>query len=135
MSGHVNVELVTPEKLFFSSEVGFVEVPGIEGDFGVLPDHAPLISLLRPGLVIIEESASKNRSIFVSGGFVEVTKERCTVLAKEAIDIADISEKVAQARFDSALKAVEKSKDKDNNKAKEELEISQALLNCVKTSH
>lgn len=87
----VNVELVTPEKLVFSSEADLVVVPGSEGDFGVLHNHAPMISTLRPGVVKISGSDS-DKNIFVSSGFIEVTGERCTILASDATDLATISQ-------------------------------------------
>ena len=85
MANTVEFELVIPENLVFSSNVELVVVPGAEGDFGVLPGHAPFISSLRTGVISIYENDSVNERIFVTGGFAEVTSERCTVLADEAI--------------------------------------------------
>jgi F-type H+-transporting ATPase subunit epsilon len=78
-------ELVTPEKLLVSAEVEMVVVPGTEGNFGVLPGHAPLISTIRPGTVDIYERGAITERIFVVGGIAEVIPERCTVLADEAM--------------------------------------------------
>jgi len=84
----LNVELVTPEELVFSDDAKMVVVPGISGDFGVLGGHAPLISSLRPGVIDIYDSATNiSKSIFVSTGFAEVTAERCTILARQSIDV------------------------------------------------
>jgi len=83
-------DLVSPEKLLFSGDVEQVDVPGAEGDFGVLPRHAPLISTLRPGVIRVFEGREIKNRIFVAGGFAEVTPERCTVLAEEAVPVADI---------------------------------------------
>ncbi len=58
-----------------------VVVPGTEGDFGVLPGHAPLISSIRPGVITIDTADGKQRKIAVTGGIAEVVPERCTVLA------------------------------------------------------
>ena len=82
----VQFELVTPERLLISTEVEMVVIPGSEGNFGVLPGHAPLISTLRPGTVDIYEQnrTTINERIFVAGGIAEVTPERCTVLADDA---------------------------------------------------
>jgi F-type H+-transporting ATPase subunit epsilon len=85
MADRIQFELVTPERLIVSSEVEMVVVPGSEGNFGVLPGHAPLISTLRPGTIDIYEARAVTERIFVVGGIAEVTKERCTVLADEAI--------------------------------------------------
>jgi F-type H+-transporting ATPase subunit epsilon len=77
-------ELVSPEKLLFSGEVEMVTIPGSEGDFGVLAEHAPLISLVRAGEIHIHKGGQITDRIAVSGGFAEVTGERCTVLADSA---------------------------------------------------
>ena len=85
MADRVQFELVTPERLIVSTEVEMVVVPGSEGNFGVLPGHAPFISTLRPGTVDLYESRAITERIFVVGGIAEVTPERCTVLADEAV--------------------------------------------------
>lgn len=81
----VNFELVTPERLILSETVEMVVVPGTEGNFGVLPGHAPLISAIRPGTIDIYEGRAITQRFFVVGGIAEVTPERCTVLADEAL--------------------------------------------------
>ena len=85
MADRVLFELVTPEELLVSTEVDMVVVPGTEGNFGVLPGHAPLISTIRPGTVDLYEGSTITERIFVVGGIAEVTPERCTVLADEAM--------------------------------------------------
>src|SRR4249920_556274 len=85
MPERLEFELVTPERLLFSEMVEMVVVPGTEGNFGVLPGHAPLISTIRPGTVDIYEGRTITERIFVVGGIAEVTPERCTVLADEAM--------------------------------------------------
>lgn len=86
----VQFELVSPEKLLLSEDVEMVVVPGVEGDFGVLPGHGPMISTVRPGVIHVFEGGSVKTRIFVAGGFAEVTTARCTVLAEEAIALDDI---------------------------------------------
>ena len=81
----VQFELVTPEQLLVSRDVDMVVVPGTEGNFGVLPGHSPLISMIRPGTIDIYEGNAITERIFVAGGLAEVTPERCTVLADEAL--------------------------------------------------
>ena len=86
MADQVEFELVTPERLLVSQPVDMVVVPGTEGNFGVLPGHAPLISTLRPGTIDIYQGRTTIiQRIFVAGGIAEVTPERCTVLADEAM--------------------------------------------------
>lgn len=81
----VQFELVSPERLIVSADVDMVVIPGTEGNFGVLPGHAPLISTIRPGPIDIYQGGTVSERIFVVGGIAEVTPERCTVLAEEAI--------------------------------------------------
>jgi F-type H+-transporting ATPase subunit epsilon len=74
------LELVTPDKVLFSGQVDQVDVPGTEGDFGVLAGHAPLVAMIKPGVLVIHEGAQKHR-IVVLGGFAEVNPQGLTVLA------------------------------------------------------
>jgi F-type H+-transporting ATPase subunit epsilon len=85
MPERVQFELVTPERLLLSEMVEMVVVPGTEGNFGVLPGHTPLISSIRPGTIDVYEGQTIARRIFVVSGIAEVTPERCTVLADEAL--------------------------------------------------
>ena len=79
-------ELVTPERLLLTQMVDMVVVPGSEGNFGVLAGHAPFISTIRPGIIDVYEGQAITRRIFVVGGLAEVTPQRCTVLADEALE-------------------------------------------------
>jgi F-type H+-transporting ATPase subunit epsilon len=92
MADKLQFELVSPEKLLLSEAVAMVVVPGGEGNFGVLPGHSLLISTVRPGVIDVyaDEQTAITERIFVSGGFAEVTPERCTVLADEALPIASL---------------------------------------------
>ncbi|MBL8662373.1 MAG: F0F1 ATP synthase subunit epsilon [Candidatus Odyssella sp.] len=96
----VEFELVSPERLLLSAQVDMVVVPGAEGDFGVLPRHSPLISTLRPGVIRVFEGREVKQRIFVAGGFAEVTPERCTVLAEEAVPVGEID----AAKVDQQIK-------------------------------
>jgi F-type H+-transporting ATPase subunit epsilon len=96
MAATVEFELVSPERLLRSEAVEMVVVPGTEGDFGVLPGHALLISTVRPGLIEVFEGGRVRERIFVAGGFAEVTAERCTVLADEAVPLSDLNRTVLE---------------------------------------
>lgn len=91
-------DLVSPEQLVFSGEVEQVDVPGSEGDFGVLAGHAPLIAMLRPGILSILGGAPPRR-IVVGGGFAEVNPEGLTVLAELAVPIEDFDRAQLAARI------------------------------------
>ena len=95
----VQFELVSPEALVLSVDADMVVVPGAEGDFGVLPRHSRLISSVRPGVINVYQGGSVDRRIFVSGGFAEVTPERCTVLANEAMEISAIDRDAVEAEL------------------------------------
>ena len=82
--------LVSPEKLLFSGEVTQVDVPGSEGDFGVLAGHAPLVTTLRPGILVMYREGGALR-VAVNGGFAEVSPEGLTVLADVAVPVEDVS--------------------------------------------
>lgn len=105
MTQSFQFEIVSPEKLVLSQAVAMVTVPGSEGDYGVLPGHAPIITTLRPGVIAVYQDNDTTISdrFFVAGGFAEVTEERCTVLAEEAVRLTDID----RASLDDALKAID----------------------------
>jgi F-type H+-transporting ATPase subunit epsilon len=86
---NLHFELVSPEKLVFSGEVEQVDVPGAEGDFGVLAGHAPLVTTLRPGILTVH-GAGGAQKIVVLGGFAEVSAAGLTVLADVAEALEDI---------------------------------------------
>ena len=97
-------ELVSPDKISFSGEVDQVDVPGAEGDFGVLAGHAPLIALLRPGMMTVYAGGEQTRLV-VLGGFAEVGPDGLTVLADvatsvEDLDRASLQKQIAQMEQD-----------------------------------
>jgi F-type H+-transporting ATPase subunit epsilon len=82
--------LVSPEKLLFTGQVDQVDVPGSEGDFGVLAEHAPFVTTLRPGILTMY-SEGGNLRVVVSGGFAEVSEAGLTVLADVAVPVEDVN--------------------------------------------
>jgi F-type H+-transporting ATPase subunit epsilon len=82
-------DLVSPEKLAFSGEVDQVDVPGVEGDFGVLAGHAPIVAAIRPGILTVHSGGSREK-VIVLGGLAEMSESGLTVLADVATSIADI---------------------------------------------
>jgi F-type H+-transporting ATPase subunit epsilon len=91
-------DLVSPEKLLFSGEVEQVDVPGAEGDFGVLAGHAPMVTTLRPGILTVK-AAGGEQKIVVLGGFAEVSTEGLTVLADTAESVEDIDRAMIATRI------------------------------------
>ncbi|MBU6234797.1 MAG: ATP synthase F1 subunit epsilon [Alphaproteobacteria bacterium] len=87
-------ELVSPEAKLISEDVAMVTVPGEEGVFGVLPGHSPLLSSLQMGVIEVRKTGINDnnpRRVFVAGGFADVGAEHCTVLAEEAVDLANLT--------------------------------------------
>ncbi len=94
----LHFELVSPEKLVFSGEVTQVDLPGAEGDFGVLDGHAPLVTTLRPGIMTIHAGGNVEK-IVVLGGFAEVSDKGLTVLADTADAVKDFDRAMIAARI------------------------------------
>ena len=105
MAELLDFELVSPERRLAKAKVAMVVVPGVEGDFGVLPGHAPLMSTIRPGAIAIHEAdgGPATMRFFIDGGFAEVTETGLTILAEKAtpvaeIDVAAVATQLAAAR-------------------------------------
>ena len=112
----VAFRLVMPERELLSTEADMVVVPGSEGDFGVLHGHAPLISTVRPGVLEVFQGTKAEQRFLVAGGFAEVTPERCTVLADEAMPFESVTadqladrERLAQEELSDAETDAEKA--------------------------
>ena len=134
MADTVEFELVAPEELLFSEPVELVVVPGAEGDFGVLPGHSALISTLRTGVIAVYENDAVSQRIFVSGGFAEVTPERCTVLADEAVTLESANRSDVEERVKANREAFEFAADDDKENAAVALAVSEALLLALDTA-
>ena len=91
MSDKLNINLVTPDSIFLSDKVDMIVVSGVEGVFGVLKAHSPLISMLQPGVLEIHKSSKDIRKIFVVGGYAEVNSDNCTILAEELVNLDDLN--------------------------------------------
>jgi F-type H+-transporting ATPase subunit epsilon len=98
----VDLEIVSPEKLLLSRPVDMVVIPAAEGEMGVMAQHAPMILLLRGGTIRLYEGAAITEQFYVAGGFAEITPERCTVLANEAIPLAQVSRAEGEKRLAAA---------------------------------
>jgi F-type H+-transporting ATPase subunit epsilon len=116
-------ELVSPERLLFSGQVEAVVVPGTEGEFTVLKDHAPLMSTLKPGIVEIDETTTKKLRLFVRGGFADVSPAGLTILAEQAIPVAELDAAKLDAQIRNAEEDVaDASTDESRRLAREKLE-------------
>ena len=130
--GTVDFELVSPAQLLVSEPVDMVVVPGSEGDIGVLPRHSPLIASLRSGVIEIYQTGSVADRIFVGGGFVEVSAERCTVLAEEATHVSDIDTDHAESRLSELRQKLETADEPDSKEMIRQLTIAEGLITASK---
>jgi F-type H+-transporting ATPase subunit epsilon len=132
MAEKIQFELVSPAKLLVSSAVDMVVVPGTEGDFGAMAQHAPVIATVRPGVIDVHDGGRISTRVFVAGGFAEVNEQRITVLAEEAIPVEDLTADAANARIKSAKEALSDAKsDLDKVKAEKQLAVAEAMLAAV----
>jgi F-type H+-transporting ATPase subunit epsilon len=131
MAAKLKFSLVSPEKELFSGEVDGVDVPGEEGDFGVLPNHAPVMTTIRMGTIAIKDG-SETRRMFLRGGFADVTPEGLIILAEEAIDIAGLdAEKLAKDVRDAEEDQRDAKTDEARMVACERLDYARGLLDAL----
>lgn len=131
MADTLELELVSPESLLLSRPVEMVVVPGAEGDFGVLPGHAALISNIRPGALIVFEGGKAAERFFLAGGFAEVTPERCTILAEGAVRVADIDRAALEQEIRDLREDVAQSPEDAQSQAAASLAIAEAKLQVL----
>ena len=125
----LHFELVSPAKLLFSGDVASVNIPGTEGDMTIMPMHAPVLSTLRPGIVVVTKDSGAPEKIFVRGGFAEVNSKGLTVLAETAITITDLDAGALSAQIKSAEDEVAMAKDDEGKRrANENLEHLKGLM-------
>jgi F-type H+-transporting ATPase subunit epsilon len=126
MADKLNLEVITPEKLALREQVDEVVVPGLGGELGILPEHTPLISQLQTGVLSYRQGAEK-KQMHVSGGFVEVTSDRVSVLS----DVAEKPEEIDVERARRALERAERrlaSRGDDIDFRRAELKLQRAMI-------
>lgn len=125
-------ELVSPERLLLSAEVESVQIPGTEGEMGIFPGHAPVLSTLRPGVVTVTRDGSKSDRIFVRGGFAEVNPQGLTVLAETAIPLGELdAETLAQEVRNAEEDVADAQDDETRRRAQENLDHLRALQGAL----
>ncbi len=128
------LEIISPERLLLARDVDMVVIPGTEGDLGILPSHAKVVTSLRGGLVDIYEGGKVTDRFFVTGGFAEVTEARCSVLADEIIRQAAIDTVAAQVKLAEAKAAFEAVDTQDTDayrEASDKLISAQAMVDSA----
>ena len=122
-------QLITPEKVFFSGEAEEVNVPGEDGDFGVLIGHAPTISTLKAGVVVIRTTDGNTHKVATLGGVAEAIPERCSVLAEVALSLDGVSKEQLQKELNEAESKVNATaSDDDKRMAEENISLINAAL-------
>lgn len=127
----LHFDLVSPERLLLSANVDQVDVPGSEGDFGVLAGHAPVMTTLKPGVLSVIEQGKQPEKFFVRGGFAEVTLDGLTVLAEEAMPLAELDVAALEQRVKNAEEDVADAKD---NMSRDKAETELARLRELRTA-
>jgi len=117
--------LVTPETLFLSEEVEMVVVPGVDGAFGAMRAHAPMISMIKPGVLEIH-NGKDIRNIFIAGGYAEVSGDNCTILAEELVEISHLNKLTLEEELKQTEYNIEHA---EGDKEKARLEKKAAIIN------
>ncbi len=118
----LHFDLVSPERLLISADVDQVDVPGSEGDFGVLVGHAPVMTTLKPGVLTVFAQGKPTEKYFVRGGFAEVTLDGLTVLAEEAMPLAELDGTLDQRIQDTEEDVADAKDDVSRRRAQEHLD-------------
>ncbi|MEQ8988087.1 MAG: F0F1 ATP synthase subunit epsilon [Marinovum algicola] len=130
MADTVQFDLVSPERLLASVEAREVQIPGAEGDMTALPDHAPLITTLRPGVVTVT-GAEGTQSYVVTGGFAEINPESISVLAERAIPREEVTQEHYDEMIAEANSRLEKAQDAYKNEPGPVDEAAKLLADMV----
>ena len=127
-------ELVSPKRLLVSEPVEMVVVPGCEGDFGVLLNHAPMIAAMRPGVLSVYRNQTMRERIFVTSGFAEVTGNTLTVLAEKTFVIDTLNPVEIEQQLSRAKEALQTA-DTEQTRAEAERQIvvTEAMLTAIRT--
>jgi F-type H+-transporting ATPase subunit epsilon len=128
------LEIVSPEKLLLARQVDMVVLPAAEGELGVLVEHAPMIVTMRGGPIRLYEGEQVVETLFVSGGFAEITPSRVTVLADEATPLAEVSRAEGERRLAAAQAAYEATDKLDVpalDRAMDRVQAAQAMIEAA----
>ena len=127
----LHFELVSPAKLLFSGDVESVQLPGSEGDMTILPEHSPVLTTLRPGVVVVTSSKGAEK-IFVRGGFAEVNPKGLTVLAERAIPMGELDAAAFAAQVKDSEAELAAAKDDETRRvAQQNLDHVKALQGVI----
>jgi F-type H+-transporting ATPase subunit epsilon len=129
MADGVKIEIVSPERLVVSQQAASVTVPGVEGYFTVLGEHAPLMSVLKPGFITVTDLSNVAHMYYVRGGFADVAPTGLTILAEEARPVADFNRTEIEALIASGMTALQAATTAaDQDRIQNELDAWRNLL-------
>ena len=126
----IQFDLVSPERKLASLEASEIEIPGAEGDFTAMADHAPLLTTLRPGVLRVK-SGNDVTEYVVTGGFVEVSGTSASVLAESAMPKADVTTDQVEEMIAAAVEAAEGAAGSDKDAADKRVADTRALLSAI----
>jgi F-type H+-transporting ATPase subunit epsilon len=126
-------DLVSPEKIAFSGEVDQVDVPGLEGDFGVLAGHAPFVAAIRPGILTVT-TGSTHQKIIVLGGLAEISEKGLTVLAEVATSIAELDREAFSEQISAMEAKLAEKEGNELDRAIERLDHFKTIQHQVNTT-
>ena len=124
MDTKINFDFVSPEESIISSEVDMVLIPAIEGDAGILPNHAPYMTILRQGIVEVTFGKDNIKQYLVEGGFADITPQKITILAENSINLTDIDDSALKEK----LQQIDENISNANESDKELLIEKKALI-------
>jgi len=131
MAGY-KFDLVSPERLLVSQEVESIVIPGSEGEMTVMANHAPSMTTVKPGIVVVKPVSGGEQKFIVFGGFADILPEGCTLLAESALPAADVSKDDLAKRIEAARADLADAKsDDDRTKAEEFLNHLAAIHDAV----
>jgi F-type H+-transporting ATPase subunit epsilon len=129
MADGVKIEIVSPERLVLSEQARSVTVPGADGYFTVLGDHAPLMTTLKPGFITVTDTANVAHVFYVRGGFADIAPTSLTILAEEARPVADFNRTEIEALIAAGMTALEAAKTaEDQDRLQNEIDQWKNLL-------
>ena len=132
MTQAFHLQIISPAKVVVDAHVPSAEIPGAEGDFGVLAVHAPFFSMLRPGVIGVTMSDGSRRHFFAASGYADVTPEKCTVLSDHIQDLAEISISEVDEALTAARQALtEAHTDAERTEAEKLLQSAQVLATAL----
>lgn len=133
MENKIRFELVSPEEKLISAPMHMAVIPGDEGEMGVLAGHASLVASLRPGVVeLYEQAGGEARKIFIAGGFADIGAENCTVLAEEAMPVADLNQEALAQQISNLTEDLNMAKEAlDKVRIEKRLALAKAKLSAA----